>query len=100
MRVLRTISHWYGKCFAEIRARLKAALVGWVTMGAFWTTNVRRPNRYLIFYSIVINTAISGLEAQVLTKDETSRFNSIIVRKLRVLMRGNVEKETNGKYGC
>ena len=39
-------------------------------LGHIWTAKIRKKLRLLVFYAVVVDAAISGLEALVLSKRE------------------------------
>ena len=94
MMVLGTFSHRLGKNDPELKNRLNAVMKRWMLLGQFWTVRVRMSLRFLLFYAVVVNAAISGLEALVLTKQETEVFNSVVVSKLRILTKRRGQTST------
>ena len=42
----------------------------------------------MIFYSIVVNAVLSGLEAFILTDSEVGRLQAFLIKKIRGLMKG------------
>ena len=89
--MLGTMSHWMGKNSLGIRNRLKVALVGWMLKGSSGTSRVRQRIRCLIFYSVVVNAAISGLEGLVLSAPEMQYLDTVVVKKLRNLLKGKAK---------
>ena len=63
MKVLGTLLHWKWKNSLEVKSKLKVVITGWRLLLKFWTIDVRRKLRFMVFYAVVINAAISGLEA-------------------------------------
>eukprot|EP00959_Pyramimonas_sp_CCMP1952_P442637 9266141-Pyramimonas_sp.AAC.1 len=54
--------------------------VGWRGMGKFWGICTFFVRKRLVFQSRVIGAAASGLEARVLTEDQTKKLDLVAVR--------------------
>ena len=57
-------------------------------MGNFWTSDIRLRIRVIVFYSIVVNAIVSGLEALTLSRPEVETLNAAVVHWGRVSLKG------------
>eukprot|EP00959_Pyramimonas_sp_CCMP1952_P311131 6511066-Pyramimonas_sp.AAC.1 len=58
-------------------------------MGSFWHERGLRRLKRELFLSTVVEKGLAGLEAFVLSKSEHARLDTVVVRYLRVLMKGS-----------
>ena len=78
----------------EINSRLSSAWAKWASFKHIWYDG-EQPLRVkkIFFTSLVYNTAISALEAFLLTDAENDRITCFIVKRARALMCGSSYKK-------
>ena len=90
--------HFKGSNDFEIRARRRAAEVGFYSMGKFWTRNSGRA-AHVVFSAMVRNAALSGLECLVLTDSEYRQLDATICKFSRKVLRGDACRKTQSATG-
>ncbi|CAK0860233.1 unnamed protein product [Prorocentrum cordatum] len=73
-------AHASGWSDEEINARCSAMRLGWRGMGKFWKVCSFFDRKSLVFQGRAIGAAASGLEARVLTSDQTKKLDSVAAR--------------------
>ena len=90
--------HFKGSNDFEIRARRRAAEVGFYSMGKFWSRNSGRA-ALVVFSAMVRNAALSGLECLVLTDPEYRQLDATICKFSRKVLRGDACRKTQSATG-
>ena len=90
--------HFKGSNDFEIRARRRAAEVGFYSMGKFWSRNSGRA-ALVVFSAMVRNAALSGLECLVLTDSEYRQLDATICKFSRKVLRGDACRKTQSATG-
>ena len=80
--------HFKGSNDMEIRARRRAAEIGFMAMGKFWARQSATSAAKIVFSAMVRNAALSGLENLVLSDAEYQQVDATIFRFARKVLRG------------
>ena len=87
-RYLGTQIHQDGWTVEERKKRINAAMIGWSLMGKFWTSSVCIRFRRIAFHCVVYTAAISGLEANVMTRTDMEAINKLLLGYGRRMLKG------------
>jgi hypothetical protein len=91
--------HFKGSNDMEIRARRRAAEIGFMAMGKFWARQSATSAAKIVFSAMVRNAALSGLENLVLSDAEYQQVDATIFRFARKVLRGAACKKVVGEDG-
>ena len=91
--------HFKGSNDMEIRARRRAAEIGFMAMGKFWARQSATSAAKIVFSAMVRNAALSGLENLVLSDAEYQQVDATIFRFARKVLRGAARKKVVGEDG-
>ena len=81
--------HYACRFGAEFQRRKRAAVVGWMSMGSFWSkAAVAKKALLLVFYGIFYGALLSGLEAFHVTREWALKFDKLVLQYGRKVMRG------------
>ena len=82
---------------SEMESRISSMRVAWQATRRFLMAGQIKQIRRIVFKPMVYNSGLSGLEAFVLIAGQMQKFNNVIVKYARAMMRGNACKKTMGR---
>ena len=90
-RYLGTMLWWNSSFAKELNRGLEATQHGWKCGGKLWTARVRKPINIAAFQSLVIEAALSGLTAVLLSFKQLNHVDAKTSKYLRVMQEGKAQ---------
>ena len=85
-RYLGNWPHWEGRLTTLITHRVKAIHEGYWSCKGFWTRQVPLQMKRGLFFGMVLNTALSGLEAECPSYAQVEELDVIVMHYARKLL--------------
>lgn len=80
--------HWNGSHTNEISLRIQATWNCWHVCSKYWCRNVPVKHKSLMIKSVLVSTLLSGLETAVVSKHDTEKLESCMMKMCRAALRG------------
>ena len=78
----------------ELKRRLRAMQVGWLSLWRYWSSHTRRSHKRAVFMGRVLQAGLSGLESYAFLQREIQQLDTKIYKYLSSLEKGKATEKT------